>query len=47
MPIPNQSQWTTSEFEKLRPPPIRRSVGRPKKLRRKIIDELLDGSCIS
>lgn len=41
--IIDQNQWLDSEFEQSGPPPIRRSIARPKKLRRKTIDELPNG----
>ena len=44
MPIPDQSHWPLSDLEKLSPPPLRKSAGRPKKQRRRTIDELPDGS---
>ncbi|KAI8566916.1 hypothetical protein RHMOL_Rhmol02G0079600 [Rhododendron molle] len=38
-PIPDQTQWVHTEYDAIMAPPLRRPSGRPKKLRRRAVDE--------
>lgn len=38
-PIPDQSMWVQTGYDPIMPPPMRKQVGRPKKARRRGVDE--------
>ncbi|KAI8529818.1 hypothetical protein RHMOL_Rhmol11G0003500 [Rhododendron molle] len=41
-PIPDKSMWVRIEYEDIMPPPYRRKSGKPKKARKKGVEEALE-----